>query len=49
MNLTKLEFNELDLIGLWCYYNELDFNWLKLDCVFEVLWDDICRTLALYK
>ena len=29
-------------------YNELDSNWLELDCVIEVPWDDICCDLALY-
>jgi len=30
-------------------YNELDSNWLELDCIIEVPSDDICCELALYK
>ena len=29
MNWTNLEFNELELIGLILYHNELDCNWLE--------------------
>ena len=30
-------------------YDELDSNWLELDCIIEVPWDDNCCDLALYK
>jgi len=45
MNWTNLDFNEFGLIELWQYYNELDYNLLELDCIFEAPLGD----LVLYK
>ena len=39
----------LDLIGLWLDYIELDYDWLEMDWIFEVASDEICCGLALYK
>jgi len=33
---TNLELNEFDLMELRLYYNELELNWLELDCISEV-------------
>ena len=41
--------NLINWIWLDYDYNEFDSNWLELDCIIEVLWDDICCDLVLYK
>jgi len=41
--------NLINWIWLDYDYNELNSNWLELDCIIEVPWDEICCNLALYK
>ena len=36
LNVTNLELNYFDLIGLGLYYKKLNSNWLELDYIFEV-------------